>query len=202
MNLSSRELVLLFATLTAALFGVTAIIARPKWDEWQNIRKAQQALHEEIAIDERLIQQREKWAQRFDELKNQLPQYAESRNMDVHWMSFMDRVAQEYSLKIDKRQARSEIRQGDIYELPIECRDWSGSLEALTRFLYALQEDGAMLDIRELSIKSARENSNTLRGKFLLHCAYTREGGSGAAGMNAGGRTERDGAGAASRREL
>ena len=62
---------------------------------------------------------------------------------------------------------------GDVFELPIEVRDWEGSLEALVGFLFELQSQGAMLDIRHLVMKP--NEKKVLRGRFVLYCAYTRE---------------------------
>jgi hypothetical protein len=62
--------------------------------------------------------------------------------------------------------------------LPIECREWEASLDALVRFLFELQSEGAMLDIRQLLIKP--RGQGILRGRFTLYCAYARAGDAGA----------------------
>lgn len=173
MKMSTRELVLLFLTLTIGLFGGTAMLARPKLDEWRTLMKTQEDTADDIAKNEYLIAQRGRWSDRFNELKDQLPQYPADQNMDIHWMSVMEKLAQKNALAINKRQSKDEVQEGDVFELPIDCREWEGSLEAIVGFLVDLQSDGAMLDIREIVMKPNKEK--ILRGRFLLHCAYTRE---------------------------
>lgn len=173
MKMSMRELVLLFGTLTVALFGGTAMLAHPKLEAWQSIKVSQQQASEEIELNRRLIEQRDVWQGKFDVLKDKLPQFGAQQKMGIHWMSVMDDVARTHKLTISKRQQKTEIREGDVYELPIECREWEGSLDAIVGFLYQLQGDGAMLDVREIAMKPNKEKR--LRGRFLLHCAYTRE---------------------------
>lgn len=173
MKMSTRELVLLFLTLTIGLFGGTAILARPKLDEWQTLKKSQAETAEEITKNEYLIAQRDRWDARFNELKTKLPQYPVDQKMDIYWMSVMEKLAGDNALIIIKRQQKAEEKEGDVYELPIDCREWEGSLDAIVGFMVDLQKDGAMLDIREIAMKP--NNDKILRGRFLLHCAYTRE---------------------------
>ena len=173
MRISRRELILLLLTLAAALFGATAILARPKFDAWKDIRRRQREVREAIEADRRLIGQRERWANDFDELKAYLPQYPMDKKMDIHWLSIMDTAAARHGVRIMKRQVEAEERVGDIYELPIEVRDWEGSLAAIVGFLFDLQSQGAMLDIRHLYMKPDKQK--ILSGRFTLYCAYTRE---------------------------
>lgn len=172
MSMSARELLLLIITLGVALFGITAALARPKIDEWKAVRQAQATLREEMTQDQHLLDTREQWNRKFDELKAYLPQYAMDKRMDAHWLSVMDSLAAKHGVSITKRQVGEELRVGDIYELPIEVRDWSGSLETIVHFLFDLQVQGAMLDVRQLLMKPNEQK--VLRGRFVLYCAYTR----------------------------
>ena len=81
-----------------------------------------------------------------------------------------DRLCDE---RILKRQVGEEEKHGDVYELPIDCRDWEATLDSLTHFLFDLQAENAMLDVRQLLIRPNKDASK-LRGRFLLNCAYTR----------------------------
>jgi hypothetical protein len=60
-----------------------------------------------------------------------------------------------------------------VYELAIDCREWEATLDPLVRFLFDLQSEGAMFDVRQLMIKP--KGKGVLRGRFALYCAYTRE---------------------------
>lgn len=86
----------------------------------------------------------------------------------------MDSLATANNLSISRRQAGKEISVGDVYELPIEVKDWEGSLESLVKFLYALQsDDGAMLNVRALYMRPSSRRG-FLKGTFTLACAYMR----------------------------
>jgi len=173
MTLSSREMVLALTTGALTLFGVSAVLSKPKFREWTEVRKQQAEVLVEMEQDRQLLAQREKLAADFDELSKQLPQYPADKKIDVYWLSVMDRLASKHGVKISKRQAGEEKNAGDVFELPIQCTDWEGSLDSIVHFLFDMQSSGAMLDIRQLLIKS--KGKGLLRGRFSLYCAYTRE---------------------------
>lgn len=175
MKLAPRETMLLVATGAVGLFAGTALLVKPRYQELKECRLARAQLVSETDHDKALVAQRERWAGEFAELSGMLPAYSAGKKMEVHWLSFMDTLAARHGVKIHKRQAGTEKRIGDVYELPVECRDWEGGLDAIVRFLFELQKEGAMLDIRQLLVKS--KGKGVLRGRFSLYCAYTREEG-------------------------
>ena len=92
--------------------------------------------------------------------------------MDVYWLALMDEIAAKRGVAIANRKVGEEKKVGDVYELPIEVKDWEGKLEAITYFMFDLRAAGAMMDLRQLYIKPKEDRS--LRGRFMLYCAYTR----------------------------
>jgi hypothetical protein len=88
----------------------------------------------------------------------------------------MDGLASRNGVKIITRQVGEEEQAGEIYELPIECKDLEGTLQGLVRFLFDLQNEDAMLDIRQFYVKPKGKGDVLLRGRFTLYCAYTRAG--------------------------
>ncbi len=177
MRITSREMTLGLITLTVGLFGGTLLLARSRLVEWQNLKKTQLRLQAEIERDSALVEKREHWETRFDELREAMPQYAAEMETDVLWLGTLDTIARKHGLEIRRSEAGEERQQGDVYELPIECSDWEGSLDSLVHFLFDLQSRGAMLDMRFLLIKP--KAGKVLRGRFSLSCAYTRGDGSG-----------------------
>lgn len=175
MKISPREVALGLTTLMVSLFGGTAIVAKPKIAEWKELRMEEAGILQQIEQHKRLAGQRDQWTGRLQEVRDMLPQYPADGKMDVHWLSTMDRLASRHGVRILKHEPGEEKLEGDVYEMPIECRDWEGSLEAIVHFLFDLQSEGAMLDIRQLLIKP--KGKNLLRGRFLLYCAYTRDAG-------------------------
>jgi hypothetical protein len=173
MKLSERESALLLATLAVGLFGVSFILGRPKVREWNEIRARRAVLREEIALDRGMVAQRGEWEARFKEVSGMLSRHPADQKMDIHWMTIMDRAAARHGIGIKQRQAGEERRAGEVYELPIEVKEWGGTLDALVHFLFDLQGEGAMLDVRQLLVKPM--DGGILRGRFVLYCAYTRE---------------------------
>jgi hypothetical protein len=190
MSMTRRELALLMGTLGALLFGVSILVARPKVDDWLDLRKTRADLRRQIQRDQAMIATRDRWDAELASLSTQLPQFAADAKMDIHWLSVMDRIAGKHGVKILQRQAGEERQDGDVFELPIECRDWSGNLESLIRFLFELQAEGAMLDVRQLYVRPRKPGESELRGRFSLSCIYTREsparGSAGGAAATAG----------------
>ena len=172
MKISPRELVLLVATTSVALFGGTAILARPQIEAWKDAVEKQGKVRGEIEKSSRLIQSRELWAKKFETLGKLIPQFPADKPMEVHWLTLMDEIAARHGLNISSRKAGEQKKVGDVYELPIEVKEWDGSLDAITHFMFDLQAAGAMLDLRQLYIKPKEDRS--LRGRFTLYCAYTR----------------------------
>lgn len=172
MKVTSRELTLGLLTLTVGLFGGTALLARPRLAEWERLRKTQERLERETRIDRDLVEKQAEWTDRFEVLSKAMPQYGVTQKTDVLWLSTIDSVARRHGLEIRRIEAGEERQQGDVYELPIECQEWEGSLDALVHFLFDLQSRGAMLDVRFLLIRP--KAGRVLRGRFSLSCAYTR----------------------------
>jgi len=102
-----------------------------------------------------------------------LPTLPAGRNTDVHWLELMDNMASKNGIKIIKRQAGEEKKMGEVYELPVECKEWEGSLDSMSHFLFDMQSEGGMLDIRQLLVKPT--GKDVLRGRFTLYCAYMKE---------------------------
>lgn len=173
MKLSERELMLAMATGAVVLFGLSVILSKSKIEEWKEITKKQEELSAQIQRNQETINSRDVWLKKLGELQQALPEYPADKKMDVQWLSTMDQVAVKHGVKILKRQAGEEKVVGDVYELPIECKEWEGNLGAIVHFLFDLQSQGAMLDIRQLQVKP--KAGDVLRGYFSLYCAYAKQ---------------------------
>jgi hypothetical protein len=173
MTITPRESVLALATVGVILFGGGVMLARPKITEWRDIGAKCDLATEEIQGYQEFVAQRPEWETKFLELSEQLPRHPAAREVDVYWLEKMDELATKHGFQIAQRNAGEEVDQGDVYELAIDCRDWQGSLEQVVGFLFELQSEGAMFDIRQLLIKP--KGKGVLRGRFSLSCAYTRE---------------------------
>jgi Tfp pilus assembly protein PilO len=172
-KVSPRESVLLLVTTAIILFGGSIMMARTKIERWQELRKEQSDIVSEIEGYRELVADREKWEQEMAEVSKTLPVLPANQEVDVYWLSMMDKLAAKHGVTIRRRQAGEERQERAIYELPIECREWEADLDSLVHFLFDLQEEGVMLDVRQLSVRP--KGKTGLKGRFSLSCVYTRQ---------------------------
>ena len=161
------------ATGAVALFGLTVLFARPKFDELKDIGRRQDAAMRDIEQDMQLVERRAQWEKELADLSRRLPVHPADKQMDTYWLAVMDDVAVKHGVKITKRQAGAEKKNGHLYELPIDCKEWEADLSSIIHFLFDLQEEGDMIDVQQLYIRP--REGGLLRGRFNLNCAYTRE---------------------------
>lgn len=174
MKISTRELVLGWLTMVTVLLGITYWLGLPKADEWKNAIKAGDALELRKKEAQHLIGGREDINQRFDVLRQSLPKHPAGKDVTAELLITLERTAQQHGLVLLRREPEQERSVGDLYEVAINCT-WEGELDALTHFLYALQVQGAILDIRQLSATPGPGGPGRLKGNFTVDCAYSRE---------------------------
>jgi len=173
MKMSSREYILGMTTLAAALFGLLFYLGSSHMPELQAIRVEQEQLQASIAMSRELVEEQDLWASRMAEREGQMPVFPAGERMDLHWLSLIERVASRHQLRILRHEPGEEVQEGPVYELPVYVRQWEGSLEALVRFLFDIEREGAMLDIRYLLV---RPKDRTIRqGRLDIYCAYRRD---------------------------
>ncbi len=174
MKLSPRESILALATCTVVIFGVSFIVAHSKFGRWKELNGQQNDIATRMDEQNKLIEQKVKWQAEFSEFEKLLPKYQADSKVDVQWLSVMDRLASRHGVGIGRRQAGIEKKVGDVYELPIDCFECEGKEDAMIHFLFDLQAQGAMLDMRYLNLKT--KAGGLLRAQvFTLYCAYLRE---------------------------
>ena len=174
MKISPREQAMAAVTLMILLYGMLGLGARGRLDTIRmlyRMRDEQARLLEDRGA---LVAQRAEWERQYAGLRELMPVFEPGRRVDTYWLGIMDRLAAKNNLSIIRRQVGTERQIGDVYEMSIECRDWEGSLEALVGFLYDLQSEGAMLDVRQMFVRPTPNRPALLRGSFTLYCAYLR----------------------------
>lgn len=175
MIIAPREKALAAATIMVLLFGALGFSAKGRLDSWRGRRATYATRSQELAQQRLLIENRTDWEARYAELKDLMPVFPADKQVDTYWLGSMDALASKNGVSIIKRQVGAEKLAGDVYEFTIECKEWEGSLEALVKFLYDLQAEGVMLDMRQLFVRPHPNNPGILRGSFTLACAYLRE---------------------------
>ena len=172
MIVSEREKRLLLVTVLVILYGVLFLVYNKKQKgriaEYRVRRSQSETLYDEYKA---IIAQNDFWREAYEKNADLMPVFEPGRQVQTYWLGVLDRLASSNELSIIRRQAGEERQLGDVYELPIECKEWEGSLESLTKFLYDVHAEGAMLDVRKLFI---RPGPRGLRGSFTLFCAFLR----------------------------
>ncbi len=173
MSLSRHEQSLAVATLLVVAFGLLAFRLRDGLDAWSTRLDRLEALRRERAEARSLIEAGPQWREQYEKVRRDMPVFATGQQVDTHWLREMDNLARAHGVSITRRRPGTETLVGDVYELTIES-EWEAPLDAFTHFLHAMQSAGAMLDVRELVIRTQSAKRGILRGSFTLHCAYMR----------------------------
>ena len=175
-NLSRRD------RMIAAVGGVVVMYAlavcvwfMSQEQAWRVASKKYAAAVKKANSEKRLISQRGKWYDAYEEEREKMPVFSEeAKDVDTHWLSRMDAIAQANNVGISQRQAGQQVVAGDVYEQPIDVKRWEATITSLVRFMHALEDEKeAMFDIREISIKPS-SHKGFLSGNFKLACAYMR----------------------------
>ena len=176
MSLSKRELTLALGTGAVVIVLGTWLAAEPMWKAVQKSRARQTQLRNEKAVLEHLIGQRGSLQKDLEELRAQLPRFSPEEQVSAEIVSRIQAIASQHNVNLPAKEPSAEETIGDISEVAVECR-WEGELEGITRFLHTVQSQGAMLDVRELSIQPAQNTATPgrLKGTFKMFYAFIRE---------------------------
>lgn len=141
---------------------------------WNASRKKYQNAVAKVAKERKLISERNKWIDRYDEEREKMPMFPKGEDVKTHWLRRMDALASQNYVTIYTRDPGQEREVGDVYEWPVDVKNWEGGLEPLVKFLYELEHaEGAMFDVQSLVIRPS-SHKGFLKGSFTLACAYMR----------------------------
>ena len=164
---------MLMITVVIVLYAFAALCFKKQLANWKAGQKTYAAARVKLGEENALIAAKGEWTAKYEQLRDLMPVFPYDKDVDTHWLNVMDSVATRYGFSISRRQTNKEVEVGDVYELPIDCKDWEGTLESLVQFLYDLNKEGAMLDVRQLYIRPSNK-PGYLKGTFTLYCAYMR----------------------------
>ena len=156
MKISPREMILAWMTGVVALGGLTYLLVEPQTKDWQILNDKRTEANRQVENQKRLISQAGKWNARLAELKKRLPTHPPGKDVTTDLQILIERLAKANTLTLINREAEKETLRGNMYEVAVDCK-WEGKLESLTRFLFDLQKEDVILDIR-----------------FTVYCSYSR----------------------------
>ena len=175
-NKSLREKAVIAVVVVLALYAMAVVLwFVSQQDAWKRAAKVYAGAKKTYESERKLIGERQKWNDAYEEEREKMPVFSEdAKDVDTHWLSRMDALAQECHVAISQRQAGQQVEAGDVFELPIDVKRWEASISALVKFMHALEsEKEAMFDVREISVKPS-SHKGYLTGSFKLACAYMR----------------------------
>lgn len=172
---TSRELVLRVISVIVIAFGLLGLFSRVPLDKYKMNRRQLERERNSLRFEQQMVASKPDLVRQYNDLRELMPTFKPDKAVDTHWLSVMDAIATKQHLNISRRQAGREEQSGEVYEFAIECREWDGRLDALVRFLYDLECEGVMLDVRQLYIRPHQAAKGFLRGSFTLYCAYMRD---------------------------
>ncbi len=178
MKMSSRELLLSAITGMIALFGLSYLLAMPRIKEWSLLREKRAEAERRIGLTRRMIEQAPAWEAKLKNLRRKLPQHPPEKDVTADLLIRIEKLASSSGLTLASRDLEKETRSADMYELAANCK-WEGKLEPLVQFLFALQQEDAILDVSQLSV--APNEKRLLKGSFTVYCSYSRTKPGGAA---------------------
>jgi len=173
MKLSSRELILACATGVILILGVSFLAGAPLVRTWRDARTQRTRLASQKAVAERLVAMRPQWESRYREMRERIPVHGPTAPVTAEMLKMIKRLADENQVSLSRIEPDKEKNIGDLYEVAIDCT-WDGTLEAVVRFLYAVQTQGAILDIRQMTVGPAQGAPGRLKGNFTVFVAFSR----------------------------
>jgi len=174
-TISSKEKRILLIGAVVVLYGIAFVCYKTQMPNWTRERNVYQTAEKKLQTERALIAARTEWLDKYEEVRERMPTFSDEQDMNTHWWRIIDKIAEDVNLVFTRRPAASkEIEVGGVYELPVEYKNWEGSLESLVKFLYALSiQEGAMLDVRQLFINTTAK-PGALKGSITIYCAYMR----------------------------
>lgn len=145
-----------------------------KASAWNASQKQFKQAREKYLRERKLISEKSRWNDLYDEEREKMPMFPEGEDVNTHWLRQMDALAEKHHVFITTRSPGLEQEVGDVYELPIDVKNWEGGLEPLVRFLYGLEHaEEAMFDVRSIAMRPS-SHKGAVKGQFTLTCAYMR----------------------------
>ena len=179
MKIAARELNLLFATLAVLLLAATYVALKPRFREWAEFQARREELQAREEKAQRLLDSRESVEERLAAFRQGLPVFAAGKRAESELLPSLEKMVSQQGLTLTRREADAERQAVDLYETTLTCY-WEGDLAALVNFLHAQQSQGAVSDVRQLSVQPTGGQgvpAGRLKGTFAMDYAYRREAG-------------------------
>lgn len=171
MKLSNREMVLGWSTLLIVLGAILYWIAAGRWEVARNLARERAGLSRQLRDAQRLLGRRGEVDARLDAVRERLPRHEPGKDVTADILRDLENTARAHQVTLTRRDADRERRAGELMEVSVTCT-WEADLEGLVRFLYALESQGVMRQVRQLTVSPGPDRR--LKGNIVADHAYLR----------------------------
>ena len=126
---------------------------------------------EKLRLTKKLLAKGPDVAAQLEVLQKRLPKYGPDRDVTAEQMRTFDRIASEQSFELGQREPQAEGTNSTVREIVIRTA-WDSNLDALTHFLFALQTQDVIFDVRRLTIIPVQGQTDRLKGQLVINSAY------------------------------
>ena len=172
--LSRHDRVLLAVTVAVVLFGVLAATAKRRIARIRDDRRRIERVEADIRSQCAKIDARDVWMEQYAKVRDRMPVVGTGEQVEAKWFQMMSDRAHEAGLELPKLGHQAERVRDGVCLLPLEARDWKGTLRSLVDFIVSLEAEGAMFEISRLHVKPVPNEQGYLTGTFTLTCAFLR----------------------------
>ena len=134
-------------------------------------RRAKNAYERESS----LIKEKSHWEEACEKEQASMQMFDEEKATDTTWMRKTGAIAKTNLVYVSSSKPLEEVLGvgEDVRVLPIDV-SWEASLEALVKFMYALENsDEGLFDFTKLVFKP-NQKTGYLKGSLVVTCAYRR----------------------------
>lgn len=171
MKLSNREMILGWSTLLIVLGAVLYWIGAGRWEEVRVLARDRAGLARQLRNTERLLGRRGDVDARLAVVRERLPRHAPGKDVTADILRDLENTARAHQVTLTRRDADRERQAGELMEVSVTCT-WEADLEGMVRFLYALESQGVMRQVRQMTASPGPDRR--LKGNIVADHAYIR----------------------------
>lgn len=176
-KLAPREMKLLWMTMVIVILAITYSMSEAKIKEWSGFNETTGDLARRRILANTMLTLRPQVEEELEDFKKSLPVIAmDKKGVGNELLLELERSASQHGIILIRREAEPERHaMDDVYETALACT-FEATLDALVRFLHAQQAQGAISNIKVLTIQPASGTNagGKLRGNFTIDRAYRR----------------------------
>lgn len=173
-NLGLKEKSLLAMLAVVLIYALAVMLwfttCRREWTSSAN--KYQKACRDFTSHGE-LISRKGEFEESYEAARKALPKFKLGKDPSSDCVNKIEALSKQHNVYIGSLEPKGEEDEGEVMTFKVAASRVTASLEALVRFLHALENsDEGLFIVRKLDMKSS--NNGYLNGSLEINCAYMR----------------------------